>query len=39
MVPTSLYKLLKIFNCNNTKGIYPPKFMNEHNLSYVGPNP
>nr|YP_010833251.1 hypothetical protein QLP03_mgp070 [Agaricus bitorquis]WFG53998.1 hypothetical protein [Agaricus bitorquis] len=39
MVPTSLDKMLKTFNCNVTKGIFPHKFVNEHTLKYVGPKP
>jgi hypothetical protein len=39
MVPTSLDKKLKTFNCNVTKGIFPLKFVNEHTLKYEGPKP
>lgn len=39
IIPSSLDKLLKSFDCQINKGMFPHKFINENNLNYVGPKP
>lgn len=39
MVPTSLDKMLKTFNCSINKGLFPHKFVCKDNLNYIGPKP
>jgi hypothetical protein len=39
IIPTSLEKLLKSFNCNIHKGLFPHKFISENNLNYIGAKP
>nr|YP_010555481.1 DNA polymerase [Ramaria rubella]UYR22230.1 DNA polymerase [Ramaria rubella] len=36
IVPTSLDKLLKSFDCKIIKGMFPHKFVNQNNLNYIG---
>jgi len=39
LIPTSLDKMLKTFNCEISKGIFPHTFVSENTLNYVGPKP
>jgi len=39
LIPTSLDKMLKTFNCEINKGIFPHTFVSEDSLNYVGPKP
>jgi hypothetical protein len=36
LLPFSLKKLGKIFNCETSKGIFPYKFINQGNIKYIG---
>uniref|UniRef100_A0A896Z6L8 Probable DNA polymerase n=1 Tax=Coniophora puteana TaxID=80637 RepID=A0A896Z6L8_9AGAM len=39
LIPSSLAKLLKSFNCEITKGHFPHSFVNEATLNYIGSKP
>jgi hypothetical protein len=39
IIPSSLSKLAKDFDCNNQKGYFPYKFVNNNNLNYIGKTP
>ena len=36
LLPKSLEKLLKKFNCSVQKGVFPHLFVNRKNLNYIG---
>src|SRR5258705_12868926 len=36
LLPFSLQKLGKVFNCEISKGIFPYKFINQGNINYIG---
>jgi hypothetical protein len=39
LVPTSLNKMLKTYNCTINKGLFPHKFVTKDNLNYIGYKP
>lgn len=39
LVPGSLDSILKSFNCNTQKGVFPYRFVNKNNLFYIGDKP
>ena len=39
LIPGSLDKILKSFNCDTQKGYFPYSFVNKNNLNYIGVKP